>query len=89
MSESIACFTGFYEIKVFPLLHLDRIKVKVEGSRDNDSHILATKYIPKSTLLTVHNDNTVRKWNLKTGKFTYIERKFTEAEDDLSEYVFH
>jgi hypothetical protein len=59
MSESIACFTSFYEIKVFPLLHLPRIKVKVEGSKGSDSHIIATKYVSKQ-LLTVHNNNTVR-----------------------------
>lgn len=36
MSDTIATFTSFYTFKVFPLLHLTRIKVKIEGNREDD-----------------------------------------------------
>jgi hypothetical protein len=44
MSNSIAGFIDFYTIKVIPLLHCPRIKLKIAGNRSNDPHILATKY---------------------------------------------
>jgi hypothetical protein len=44
MSESIAGFVDFNNIKVIPLLHSPRIKVKIAGNRSNDPHILATKF---------------------------------------------
>jgi hypothetical protein len=44
MSDSLAGFVNFNAIKIFPLLHLPRIKIKMAGKRMNDPHILATKY---------------------------------------------
>lgn len=52
MTDSIACFTDFYKLKIFPLLHQSKIKVKVSGDRDTDNHILATKFYKPNYLVT-------------------------------------
>ena len=87
MSDSIACFSDFYEIKVFPLLHQQKIKVKIEGDRDSNDHILATKYVKPQYLITAHQSNKLKVWNMKTGKYLMYEKPFSNPEIDFSTYI--
>jgi hypothetical protein len=62
MSENIAGFTDFKTLKVFPLLHLRRIKVKVGGIKTTDNHIVAIKLLNKGYMITADSDNYLRAW---------------------------
>jgi hypothetical protein len=83
MSDSLAGFIDFTQIKVFPLLHLSRIKVKMAGKKMNDSHILATKYFSdrkSHILITLDSNNLLKGWNMKYGQFL-IERELDQIEE--------
>lgn len=81
MSESIACFTDYYQFMVFPLLHLRRIKVKVAGKRSNEIDIIATKLNEESGLLiTLNSDGILRGWNIKTGKYILKQKEVPDVD---------
>ena len=69
MSDSLTGFVDFFTIKDFPLLHLPRIKIKIAGNRSTDPHIISTKLFMDRFLVTLDATNTLRYWNLKTGKY--------------------
>ena len=57
-----------------PLLHLPRIKVKVAGNRSSDTHIVATKMFKDFFIATLHTNNDLKGWFLKSGKYTMVSR---------------
>jgi hypothetical protein len=69
MSESLAGFTDYKTFKVFPLLHLRRIKVKIGGSKTTDNHIVASKLLANGIILIAHCDNKLTAWKLFNGKY--------------------
>jgi hypothetical protein len=85
MTDSIACFTDFYKIKIFPLLHQTKIKVKVSGDRDSDDHIIATKFYEPNYLVTADQSGFLKVWNMKTGKYLVQEKQFKSLE--AKEYI--
>lgn len=87
MTDSIACFTDFYKLKIFPLLHQTKIKVKVSGDRDGDHHILATKFYEPNYLVTLDTENSLKVWNLMTGKYLLSEKTLEQL--DFSQYIWH
>ena len=87
MTDSIACFTDFYKIKIFPLLHQTKIKVKVSGDRDSDNHIIATKFYEPNFLVTADQSGYLKVWNMKTGKYLVQEKEFKSKLFEPTDYI--
>jgi len=62
--------------------------VKVEGDKDSDDHILATKFLPDFYLVTLHQRNLFNVWSMKTGKYLDMSMK-VEENLDFSTYIWH
>mmetsp|Transcript_21904 Transcript_21904/g.16227 ORF Transcript_21904/g.16227 Transcript_21904/m.16227 type:complete len:117 (+) Transcript_21904:160-510(+) len=87
LTDCVAGFVNFHTIKIFPLLHINQIKVNVEGDKDSDDHIIATKYIPDFYLVTLHQKNIFNVWSMKTGKYLYLSKEVEGH--DFSDYIWH
>jgi len=67
--ETLSAFVDFSTIKVFPLLHTNKIKIKNSRIKTVDSYVLGTMLL-NHKLYSLQSNNLLKEFNIMTGKLT-------------------
>ena len=67
--ETLSAFIDFNTIKVWPLLHTNRIKIRNSRIKSADQFVVGTMML-KHNLYTIQCNNMLKEFNIMTGKLT-------------------